>query len=368
MTRKELNLAIYEGTANRVLWQPRLETWIRHHMEQATLPERFQGMTALDIYDELGASPRYEAIRGIEHIEPREDVVYTLERHADHTVSRVRTPLGELVTVHQDIWQDDRRVNRRIVEWPVKTVADLRVLTDLIERKKYRANQEAFAEGVRRLGHRGEPTLYLTGSGLTDLIKSHCGLVETFYFVYDHPAEVDAYLEVCDHRDDRMIDAALELPCRIFNLGDHATNELTPPPILKKYLMPRWHRIAKRLHAAGRFVHSHWDGNSGTIMACAPETHLDGIEALTPAPMGDITLEQIKKAVGDKMVVLDLLRAIDFLPGFPLDELLDFARRAIDMFAPKLILGISDEISQVGEIDKVEALSKLVDEVCGLAS
>jgi hypothetical protein len=38
------------------------------------------------------------------------------------------------------------------------------------------------------------------------------------------------------------------------------------------------------------------------------------------------------------------------------------------MFAPKLILGISDEISQVGEIDKVEAVSKLVDDVCGLAA
>jgi len=34
------------------------------------------------------------------------------------------------------------------------------------------------------------------------------------------------------HRHDRLLDAALELPCRIFNLGDHATNEFTPPPIL----------------------------------------------------------------------------------------------------------------------------------------
>jgi hypothetical protein len=33
----------------------------------------------------------------------------------------------------------------------------------------------------------------------------------------------------------------------------------------------------------------------------------------------------------------------------------------IDLFAPRLILGISDEISQVGQIEKVEAISKLVD-------
>jgi hypothetical protein len=97
------------------------------------------------------------------------------------------------------------------------------------------------------------------------------------------------------------------------------------------------------------------------------ETRLDGVEALTPAPMGDMTLEQIKEGVGDEMVVLDLLPVIDFLPGRPVEDLLEFARRAIEMFAPKLILGISDEISQIGEIEKVEAVSELVDEICGLA-
>ncbi len=368
MTRKELNLAIFEGTADRVLWQPRLETWIGHHMQRGTLPKRFQGMTALEIYDELGCSVRYEASRGIERIEPREEIVYVEERHADKTVQRVRTPLGELTTVYRDIWEGDRRVNHRIVEWPVKTVEDLRVLANLMGREQFRADHEAFKEAASRVGHRAEPTIFLSSSGFTELIKEYCGLADTFYFLYDHPAEVEAYLEACDRRDDRLIDAALELPCRIFNLGDHATNEFTPPPILKKYLMPRWQRIADRLHAAGRFVCSHWDGNSVTMLPFARQTRLDGLEALTPAPMGDMTLEQIKEAVGDEMVVLDLLRAIDFLPGFPVESLLDFARRVIDMFAPKLILGISDEISEVGEIDKVEAVSELVNDICGLAT
>ncbi len=82
--------------------------------------------------------------------------------------------------------------------------------------------------------------------------------------------------------------------------------------------------------------------------------------------MGDISLEEIKEVVQDKMVVLDLLPAIDFLTYRPLKELLEFTRRVIDIFAPKLILGISDEISQIGQIEKVEAISGLVDKICGL--
>ena len=133
-------------------------------------------------------------------------------------------------------------------------------------------------------------------------------------------------------------------------------------------LEPAFEVVKAASGTAGRFVHSHWDGYSRTILPLLQDSQLDGVEALTPEPMADMTLEQIKAATGDDVVVLDLLRAIDFLPGYPLDELLDFTRRAMDMFAPRLILGISDEISEIGEIEKVEAISELVDRVCGLAA
>ena len=367
MTRKELNLAIFEGAADKVLWQPRLETWIGHHVSRGTMPERFRGMSSLEIYDALGCSVRYAASAGIEQYEVRDDLVRIHEQHPDHSVEVVRTPVGEVRTVFQEIWEEGRLVNRRIVDFPVKTVPDLRVVTDLVNRQQFRANPEAFRQAAQAVGHRAEPTVFLSSAGFTELIKNWCGLPGTVYLLYDHRAEVETYLEACDRRDDRLIDEALRLPCRIFNLGDHAINEFTPPPILTQYMVPRWQRIAERLHAEGRFVHTHWDGNSRLMLPYLRETELDGVEALTPAPMCDMTLEEIKAAVGDRMVVLDLLRAIDFLPNYPLKQLLAFARRVIDLFAPKLVLGISDEISEVGQIEKVEAVSELVDEICGLA-
>ena len=367
MTRKELNLAIFEGTADQVLWQPRLETWLGHHRANGTFPERYQNMSNFEIYDAIGASVRYAAAAGIDGYTEPDDVERSSEQYDDHYISIVRTPSGEIRTVHRDIWIDGELKNRRIADFPVKTPEGLRVVTDLVERQQFRANQESFKKAAEAVGHRAEPTMFLTSSGFTELIKNHCGLLDTYYLLYDHQAEVEAYLEACDRRDDRMIDASLELPCRIFNLGDHATNEFTPPPILKRYLLPRWQRISDRLHKHGRFVHSHWDGNSALMLPYLLETRMDGVESLTPEPMCDMTLEQMKEAVQDKMVVLDLIRAIDFLPNFSMNEMLEFVKRVIDMFAPRLILGVSDEISQVGEIEKIEAISELVDKTCGLA-
>jgi hypothetical protein len=366
MTRKELNLAIFEGKADTVLWQPRLETWLSHHRREGTFPDRFRGMSDLEIYDVLRCSVRYAASAGLERYEKRDDLVRITEQYPTHLVQRVRTPVGEITTVQRDVWENGRLTNRRICEHPVKTVQDLRVATDLVEREQLRAHPEAFLQAAEAVGHRAEPTVFFGGSGFTELIKNWCGLEGTFYLLYDHPSEVEAHLEACDRRDERFLEEALKLPCRIFNLGDHATNEFTPPPILKKYMMPRWQRLADRFHAEGRFVHTHWDGHSRLMLPFLRETRLDGAEALTPAPMGDMTLEQIKDAVGDELVVLDLLPAIDFLEYRPVKALLEFTRRVIDMFAPRLILGISDEISEVGQIEKVEAVTELVDKICGL--
>ena len=368
MTRRELNLAIFEGTTDKVLWQPRLETWLAHHRREGTFPERFRDLTDLEIYDAMGCSVRYAACEGIDTYEEPADVERTERREGGKFYQTVRTPSGKITTVYDEIYDGERLANQRISDFPVKTVEGLRVVTDLVERQQFRANHETFNAGAERVGQRGEPTIFLTGSGYTELIKQCCGLIDTTYLMYDHPAAVEAYLEACDRRDDRMIDAALELPCRIFNLGDHATNEFTPPPILEKYLMPRWQRISQRMTENGRFVHTHWDGNSRLMLPYLLDTGLHGVEALTPEPMGDMTLDQIKAAVGDRMVVLDLLPAIHFLEQYTTEQVVEFARRAIDMFAPRLILGISDEISQPGQIEKVEAVSELVDKVCGLAS
>ncbi len=190
MTRRELNIAIFEGAAEGVLWQPRLETWIAHHMERGTLPERFRGMSNLEIYDALGCSIRYGACTGIEQFEIRDDLVRIEEQHPNHTVSRVRTPAGELCTVCRDIWENGRRVNHRIEDFPVKTAKDLHVLTDLVNRQQFRANPEDFSRAAKEVGHRAEPTMFLSSSGFTELIKNWCGLPDTYYLLHDSPDEI----------------------------------------------------------------------------------------------------------------------------------------------------------------------------------
>lgn len=359
MTRRELNLRIFEGKADKVLWQPRLETWLRHHRSKGTLPDSFKNLTDFEIYDQLGCSVRYGASSGIfSYFDPPYE---TFEKVIDsnHIEQIIRTPKGDLRTVYQLV-KGAEIENKRIVEFPVKNINDLKILTEYIKSQKFVFVKEKFEEADKRLGKRAAPTIFLSSSGFTDLIKFWAGLLNTFYLLKDYPEEVEEYLAACDERDERLINEALKSDCRIFNLGDHATNEFTPPPVLEKYLLPRWKKIGEIMKKNGRFVHSHWDGNSKLILKYIKVSNLSGIEALTPYPQCDMTLEEIKEAVGNEIVVLDLIPAIFFLPQYSVDFVLDFTKRVIDMFFPRLILGVSDELPPGGEIKKIEKISEYI--------
>jgi hypothetical protein len=98
------------------------------------------------------------------------------------------------------------------------------------------------------------------------------------------------------------------------------------------------------------------------LLPYARETGLDGIEAITPEPQGDVTLEEVKDAFSDDLFLLDGIPAVYFDETFSVDTLVECTKKIISLFAPKLILGISDEISSTGDIERVRIVGEIVDE------
>ena len=78
--------------------------------------------------------------------------------------------------------------------------------------------------------------------------------------------------------------------------------------------------------------------------------------------VSDQTAEQIKQHLGDKVALIDGIAATLFDEIYPIEMLEAQARQIIDLFAGKLILGISDEMSSTGNIDRVKFITDLVDD------
>jgi hypothetical protein len=106
-------------------------------------------------------------------------------------------------------------------------------------------------------------------------------------------------------------------------------------------------------------VHIHIDGAMKPLLPYIQDCPFDGVEAATPEPQGDVSIEQIKQALGD-MVLLDGIPAVYFLPTYPVEVLIECVQRLVRLFQPRLVLGISDEIPPDGEIERVKLVGEMV--------
>jgi len=182
------------------------------------------------------------------------------------------------------------------------------------------------------------------------------------YAIYDWQDTTEAYFKALEESHSRLIDAVNISPIEIINFGENVHSGTLSPSLFVKYHLAACQRRCEKLHTAGKFISSHWDGNCKPLLQYAKETGLDGIEAITPVPQGDVTLEEIKAAIGDEMFLLDGIPAVYFDESYPVEVLKDCAHKVIELFAPKLVLGISDEMSSTGNIERIRIVAEIVDE------
>ena len=362
VTKRELNLRVFRGEdVPRVLWQPRMEPWYAWHVQFGTLPECFRGMSLLEVYDDLDLSMRYlhyytgqpdpVELRYTEPVQVRH------ERLPDGDELIVTaTPHGELIR------RDHETVDKtwRTIDFPVKTPGELKALTWLFERTAYHFAPESFQQGSRFLGDRGEPQFWVPKSPYQALCQQWMKLDDFIYALADAPALVGKAMEAIDRSYDRLYEEILACgEVRIVNFGENIHDSLLSPRYFERYLIPWYEKRSGQLRSRGVYTHVHLDGNFRSLLPYLAALPFDGLEALTPRPQGDVTLEEIREHLGQK-VLMDGIPAVYFLPHYPLDQLAECVETLVELFHPRLVLGISDELPEgVGEsgIERVRWVS-----------
>lgn len=133
----------------------------------------------------------------------------------------------------------------------------------------------------------------------------------------------------------------------ILNFGENVAAAYLSLPYWRQYCMPWYAKRVGQLREAGIFTHIHIDGNFRPLLETLDELPFDGLEALTPEPQGDVTLEEIRAHIGDK-ILLDGIPAVLFLDHHSREQFQRCVERVVELFHPRLVLGISDELPQGG--------------------
>ncbi len=357
----KLHEAVIFGKAGgKVIWQPRIGCWYTDkRFAGEALPAPYEGMALFDIYRALNCSARlYEYNACYRRIEdPR--VTWTERDLGDGLVEQlIETPVGRQTARTQAT--ESSPFPRRI-KWEVASEEELRVATWREEHTDWAWDQGAFDQLQADTGDLGAPTMFMPRMNVQSLYLEKMGTEAGIYAIYEWLDAVEAYFRAVEACHDRLVEVINTSPIRIINFGENVHSGTLPPDLFLRYHLPACQRRCEKLHQAGKFVYAHWDGDCGPLLPYARETGLDGIEAITPRPQGDVTLEQVKEGLGDDMFLIDGLPAVYFDATYPVSVLEACVERLLALFAPKLVLGISDELSSTGDIERVRVVGDMVD-------
>jgi len=360
MTKKEINLRVFQRKeVPYVFFQPRMEPWYQWHKQFNKMPEKYKDKSLLEFYDELDVSMRYtHYLTGMPHpIETKFTEKVKVKEKFDEDKGEgmrvIETPYGELVSRYRLSSGDKVWFN---VEFMVKDKDDLKKLRWLYENTVYSFSEEKFDKGSKFIGDRGEPQFYLCPpkSPYMFLAQIWARLQDFIYLLVDAQKEVEDVMKTMDDSYDSLFEEITSSKkVRIVNFGENIDVHYFSPLYFEKYLIPYYEKRANQLKKAGIYTHIHIDGSFKPLLKYLKDLPFDGFEALTPLPQGDVSIEEIKENIGDK-ILLDGIPAVLFLPTFKAEEFEDCVKKIIKLFHPRLILGISDELPEGAPEESIE--------------
>jgi len=357
MTFREMNLAVFRGEKlPGVFFQPRFEPWVAWKKMFGALPEELAGLTLPEIYDRVGAS-----MRSVAYYTGQGDPIESawageVKVRREESAARVRVHFD---TPHGTLRQTNMlTVDRtwRTVEFAAKSAEDLPALRWLLQRRQVRFNAETYRRGKAFIGERGEGHFWVPKSPYFALAQQWMKYEDFVYALIDRPAEVEDIFRVIDDGYDALYEQLTSCPdVKILNFGENVAMAYLSPRYYEQYCLPWYDRRAGQLRKAGIFTHIHIDGYFRGLLPYLADMPFDGLEALTPKPQGDVTVEEIRGHIGEK-VLLDGIPAVLFLDHHSRDDLAACVEKLAALFHPRLVLGISDELPEGGGQEAYERL------------
>ncbi|MCK5128331.1 MAG: hypothetical protein KAQ68_00655 [Clostridiales bacterium] len=361
MKLHDLHKDVCFGRSNgKIIWQPRIGCWVADKVfNGGQLPAPYTGMDNTALYKSLGCSARlYEFNRCYKTVLPASVNKYETPMDGLNYEDVIETPVG---TITQIITGNDSNNGKMPSKWLIENEDDMKVMTWLHEHTEWTFDRAMYDQKLEETHEIGAPTMYMPRVSVQDFYVNTMGIESGIFALYDYPSASQKYFTALHESHMRMIDVINVSPIDIINFGDNVHCGTLTTDIFKQYVLPYYQERTDKLRAGGKFTHAHWDGDTYSLLPYAKETGLDGIEAITPKPQGDVTIEYIKEHLGDEMFLLDGIPAILFDDIFPVEQLIETTEKIIELFAPKLVLGISDEISSTGDIERVRLVGDIVD-------
>ncbi len=275
-------------------------------------------------------------------------------------VWRLTTPLGSIE--RRRMWEESS-YSWAITRWGVQTEQDLRVLGYALGSRTYTPLWDRYRAWVDEVGDMGVVYLSAGYSAMGHILNYWLGVSGTAYAAADWPMTLAEVVDQINDNTLKLIDLHASSPAEIIIMGDNFSSDIQSPRFFAKWSRAYYAEAIRRLHAAGKCVAVHIDGKLHGAIAMIRDAGADCGDAITPAPMGDLSPLGCREEGGPDFILSGGVPPTLWLPEVPREafekSVLDWL--ALKRYGPRLIANAGDQVPPHAAEDRIEIMRELVE-------
>ncbi|MFH1007999.1 MAG: uroporphyrinogen decarboxylase family protein [Candidatus Latescibacterota bacterium] len=359
MTPRARMEAVYRNTTpDEVPWFADLSNWLVAEKKTRFVPAGSSHMSDEEIalHKELGVGAYLNMGAFWKGIYCDDSVKEAAGAEGDLFTWTIATPIGTI--------QEERRWSPISYSWDItrrmlRTPEDMAILRYAFERKHFEPDFAHYQTIQDKLGDYGFIYASTGYCGIGFFVSRFMGVANTYYALADRKEDVEHTFEVINAMRIRELEVMCDSPCPVIFLSDNLSSGTIPPPVFQTYAAQFYRKTAQMAHAKGKFLSIHVDGTMKGLLPLLSACGVDCIDAVTPAPMGDLTPSQIREQSGN-MVLCGGISAPAWLGGSE-EEFDRCVKNWLDLKAhsPRLIVAPGDQVPPGTDIERIRRVGKL---------
>jgi uroporphyrinogen-III decarboxylase len=340
-------------------WFGDLTYWYSAHSRIGDLPEAWQGERGIgQMHRDLGVG-EYVPGSVAYNMREGEGVRHTVTEEGGILTTRWETPVGTLA--ERQKWSPES-YSHGYVEHAVKSLEDLRVVRYIEEARVITPGPENMAKVERDYGEWGVPVAAVPGTPLTELNKHWIGVMDLAFMLADAPEEVEKTVGAMGEAQAEIWRITGEDAAPYVMICENLSAE-TMGGYFDRYIRDYLTMRMESLHAHGKQALIHIDGTLRGVVERIAATGVDAIDSVTPKPVGDVGMEEIRDLAGDEILLLGGLPGAMFAPPFTAEVMEAHVREIIRLHrdSGRFMFGVADQVPPNADLGLVRLVTELVE-------
>jgi uroporphyrinogen-III decarboxylase len=388
MTHRDRMLATIRGEpTDQIPWAPRMDLWTIAQRSRGTLPAHLAGLDMVEMAQALGVAchamggdatlpgGRDNRLRGL-GFDNHRDFAYRVEVRGlpvessddgENLHTRIKTAAGDVYT-HLYRTQSMARDGISLPfykHYAIRTADDFAAAAQVFEHMEVIPAPEAYRAFQSRVGDQGLAVARgPVGASPIHLILHELVAMDQFFYLYhDERDRMRDLAAAMTPVYDAILEALAASDAEVVHWGSNYDQDLTWPPFFVEEIAPWLRKVSDRLHAAGKLVLTHTDGENRRLLPLYRTCGFDVAESFCPAPMTKVTLAEMLDGLRPHTTVFGGIPSVALLPDAMADAAFDAYMDALFTDIGRgdhLILGVADNVPPDADLDRLHEITRRV--------